>query len=44
MQQVLSMQTGLYQYDEWMVQEINDKNLRYWRINELVPTYAFCWW
>ena len=26
-QQVLSVQTGLYQYDEWMVQDINDENL-----------------
>ena len=26
-QQVLPVQTGLYQYDEWMVQDINDKNL-----------------
>ena len=27
MQQVLPVQTGLYRYDEWMVQDINDKNL-----------------
>ena len=27
MQQVLPVQTGLYRYDERMVQEINDKNL-----------------
>ena len=27
MQQVLPVQTGLYRYDECMVQEINDKNL-----------------
>ena len=27
MQQVLPVQTGLYWYDEWMVQDINDKNL-----------------
>ena len=26
-QQVLPEQTGLYRYDEWMVQDINDKNL-----------------
>ena len=26
-QQVLSVQTGLYRYDEWMVPGINDKNL-----------------
>ena len=26
-QQVLPVQTGLYQYDEWMSQDINDKNL-----------------
>ena len=26
-QQVLPVQTGLYWYDEWMVQDINDKNL-----------------
>ena len=26
-QQVLPVQTGLYRYDEWMVQIINDKNL-----------------
>ena len=26
-QQVLLVQTGLYRYDEWMVQDINDKNL-----------------
>ena len=25
--QVLPMETGLYRYDEWMVQDINDKNL-----------------
>ena len=24
---VLPMQTGLYRYNEWMVQDINDKNL-----------------
>ena len=27
MQQVLQVQAGLYWYDEWMVQEINDENL-----------------
>ena len=27
MQQVLPVQTGLYRSDEWMVQDINDKNL-----------------
>ena len=27
MQQVLPVQTDLYQYDKWMVQDINDKNL-----------------
>ena len=26
-QQVLPVQTGFYRYDEWMVQDINDKNL-----------------
>ena len=26
-QQVLPVQTGLYQYDECMVQDINDKNV-----------------
>ena len=26
-QQVLPVQTGMYRYDEWMVQNINDKNL-----------------
>ena len=26
-QQVLPVQTGLYRYDEWMVQDINEKNL-----------------
>ena len=26
-QQVLPVQTGLYRYDEWMVQDINDENL-----------------
>ena len=26
-QQSLPVQTGLYRYDEWMVQDINDKNL-----------------
>ena len=26
-QQVLPMQTGLCRYDEWMVLDINDKNL-----------------
>ena len=29
MQQVLTAQIGLYRYDEWMVQEINDENLIY---------------
>ena len=27
MQQVLPVQAGLYQYDEWIMQDINDKNL-----------------
>ena len=27
MQQMLPVQTGLCRYDEWMVQDINDKNL-----------------
>ena len=27
MQQVVPVQAGLYLYDEWMVQDINDKNL-----------------
>ena len=27
-QQVLPVQTDLYRYDEWMVQDINDKNLK----------------
>ena len=27
MQQVLPVQTGLYRSDEWLVQDINDKNL-----------------
>ena len=27
MQQVLPVQTGLYRYDKWLVQVINDKNL-----------------
>ena len=26
-QQVLPVQTGLYRYDEWMVQEISDENV-----------------
>ena len=26
-QQVLPLQTDLYRYDEWIVQEINNKNL-----------------
>ena len=26
-QQMLPVHTGLYQYDEWMVQDINDKNV-----------------
>ena len=26
-QQVLPVQTGLYRRDEWMVQDINDKNV-----------------
>ena len=26
-QQVLPVQTNLYRYDEWMVQDINDKSL-----------------
>ena len=25
---MLPVQAGLYRYDEWMVQDINDKNLR----------------
>ena len=27
MQHVLPLQTGLYRCDEWMMQDINDKNL-----------------
>ena len=27
MQQVLTEQTGLYRYDEWMMLDIKDKNL-----------------
>ena len=27
MQQALPVQTGLYRSDEWMVQDINNKNL-----------------
>ena len=27
MQQLLPVLTGLYRYDEWMEQKINDKNL-----------------
>ena len=27
MQQVLPVQTGLYQYDEWMVHDINHKSV-----------------
>ena len=27
MQQMLPVQTGLYRYDEWMVLDMNDKNL-----------------
>ena len=27
MQQKLPVQTGLYRYDEWMMQDINDKNV-----------------
>ena len=27
MQQVLPVLTGLYWYDQWVVQDINDKNL-----------------
>ena len=27
MQQVLPVQTGLYRFEEWIVQDINDKNL-----------------
>ena len=26
-QQVLPVQTGLYRYDEWMLQDINNENL-----------------
>ena len=26
-QQMLPVQTGLYRYDDWMVQEINEENL-----------------
>ena len=27
MQPALPLQTGLYRYDEWMMQEINDESL-----------------
>ena len=33
MQQVLPVQTGLYRYDKWMVQEINDENLVLTQLN-----------
>ena len=34
---MLLLQTGLYRYDEWMMQEINDKTLTevnrtYWKL------------
>ena len=32
-QQVLPAQTGLYRYNEWMVQEINDENLMLTQLN-----------
>ena len=32
-QQVLPVQTGLYRYDERMVQEINDENLMLTQLN-----------
>ena len=31
--QVLTAQFGLYRYDEWVVQEINDKNLMLTQLN-----------
>ena len=36
-QQVLPVQTGLYRSDEWMVQDINDKNLN--ELTELNRNY-----
>ena len=33
MQQVLPVQTGLYRYDEWIEQEINDENLMLTKLN-----------
>ena len=33
MQQVLTAKNGLYRYDEWMVQEINDENLMLTQLN-----------
>ena len=32
-QQVLTAQIGLYRYDEWVVQEINDENLMLTQLN-----------
>ena len=32
-QQVLPMQIGLYRYDEWMAQEINDEKLMLTQFN-----------
>ena len=32
-QQVLTAQNGLYRYDEWVVQEINDENLMLTQLN-----------
>ena len=33
MQQVLTAQTGLYRYDEWVVQEISNENLMITQLN-----------
>ena len=33
MQQVLPAQTGLYWYDRWMMQEINDEDLMLTQLN-----------
>ena len=32
-QQALTAQNGLYRYDEWVVQEINDENLMLTQLN-----------
>ena len=41
-QQVLPVQSGLYRYDEWMVRDINNKNLNGNKPN-LTEINLVCW-